>query len=118
MPRFVILRHEMPPEATRASHWDLMFESGPTLRTWAVEAVPDLECEQIATPLPDHRVDYLMYEGPVSGNRGSVARWDEGTFETLQNDGEAFVVRVTGKRLCGTIDLRAAAACRYRYVAE
>jgi hypothetical protein len=118
MPRFVILRHELPPEATRGSHWDLMFEAGATLRTWSLETAPDLADEQVATPLPDHRREYLTYEGPVSGNRGSVARWDEGTFEVLGDDDEAFVVEVAGRRLHGRIMLTKTTACRYRFEAD
>lgn len=103
MPRYVILRHELPPGNERASHYDVMFDTGETLRTWAIDAPPDLPQEQPAQKLPDHRRDYLTYEGPVSGNRGSVTRWDEGDYETKTDDGQAFVVEVTGQRLCGMI---------------
>lgn len=39
-----------------------------------------------AEPLPDHRLFYLDYEGPVSGNRGVVTQWDKGIFEWIQHE--------------------------------
>ena len=121
--RYVVLRHETPPGASRPSHWDLMFEVDPVadLRTWAIELPPDSATAQAALALPDHRREYLTYEGPVSGNRGNVARWDEGTYEILPPPSEApdaFVVRVTGQRLRGIVTITAGEALRYAYRAE
>jgi hypothetical protein len=101
--RFVILRHETPPGAERSSHYDLMFDAGPALRTWAVAAAPDTPGEQPAEALADHRREYLTYEGPLSGNRGSVTRWDEGEYELLADDTTAFAAKITGRRLHGEI---------------
>ena len=42
-------------------------------------AVGEFEVEVIAP----HRREYLQYEGPVSGNRGSVTRVDEGRHRAL-----------------------------------
>ena len=53
-------------------HWDLMLDTGETLRTWRLE--PALPGVIRAEPLGNHRRAYLDYEGPVSGNRGSVQR--------------------------------------------
>ena len=75
MPRFVILEHDHPHR-----HWDFMLETDGVLRAWRLAQPPlpgsiiDAEC------IFDHRLIYLDYEGPVSGNRGSVVRWDTGTF--------------------------------------
>jgi hypothetical protein len=100
-----------------------MFEVDPVadLRTWAIELPPDSATAQAALALPDHRREYLTYEGPVSGNRGNVARWDEGTYEILPPPSEApdaFVVRVTGQRLRGIVTITAGEALRYAYRAE
>jgi hypothetical protein len=76
MPRFVILEHDHPER-----HWDLMLEAGDVLRTWRLHAPPAPEQAVAATPSFDHRLVYLDYEGPISGGRGSVQRWDAGTFE-------------------------------------
>ena len=76
MPRFVILEHDHPH-----LHWDLMLEVAGVLRTWRLAIPPRPGATGEATPLGDHRIAYLDYEGPVSGNRGAVRRWDAGAFE-------------------------------------
>lgn len=138
MPRYVILRHELPPESGRASHWDVMLEdraaSGEVvLKTWAVERSPDDRTPQIALLLPDHRAAYLSYEGPISGGRGEVTRWDEGSFDTgntgdagstgrsLDLSGDEIAVTVVGRRLNGRISLNRLSEperFEYRYTAE
>jgi hypothetical protein len=51
---------------------------------------------------------YLDYEGPVSGGRGRVERWDGGTY-TLQDETERRIeLRLDGGRLCGTAVIRRA----------
>lgn len=76
MPRFVILEHDYPE-----LHWDLMLEAGEVLHTWRLAQAPENSAEAIpATALGDHRRLYLDYEGPVSGGRGTVRRWDAGEF--------------------------------------
>jgi hypothetical protein len=81
MPRFVILHHQLPEDAGRASHWDLMFECGDALHTWALAREPEPGGAGEAAELAAHRLAYLDYEGPVSGGRGSVVRWDAGLYE-------------------------------------
>ena len=71
--RFVVLFHRLPPSAGRASHWDWMIEEGDALATWALVQWPDGRGVP-ARRLADHRRHYLTYEGPVSGNRGTVRR--------------------------------------------
>ena len=76
--RYVILHHQGIPDP----HYDLMFEREPggpllTLRSpsWPILKPTPVE------PLPDHRRDYLDYEGPVSNNRGDVRRVQSGTYQ-------------------------------------
>jgi len=77
MPRFVILEHDHP-----SLHWDLMLEAGGVLQTWRLANSPEMGSSPIeAMALGDHRIGYLEYEGPVSGNRGTVRRWDAGVFD-------------------------------------
>jgi hypothetical protein len=76
MPRFVILEHDHPE-----LHWDLMLEAGGVLRTWRLAQPPTAGAAIKAVALGDHRLHYLDYEGPVSGGRGTVTRWDRGTYE-------------------------------------
>lgn len=73
--RFAILRHDFPD-----LHWDLLLEAGDSCRTWRLSAVPQVDVDIAATPIADHRLLYLDYEGPVSGNRGIVECWDRGLF--------------------------------------
>ncbi len=100
MLRFVVLTHDYPDW-----HWDFMLESAGVLRTWRLEQTPNLSSSVKATPLPDHRIFYLEYEGPVSGQRGHVQRWDQGHYELLsETDGNLTIV-VHGTRLQGQIRL-------------
>src|SRR5690606_11950566 len=87
-PRFVFLRHEVPAEFPRGSHFDLMFEVDGSLRTWAVSELPTLGgLAVVATPLAPHRIAYLDYEGPVSRGRGTVRRIARGSCELLSESG-------------------------------
>jgi hypothetical protein len=96
MPRFVVLTHDHP-----FLHWDLMLEQGEILRTWRLAQPPDAEGPIDAEALPDHRLAYLDYEGPVSGGRGTVERWDVGTYELVQFAADRLQVRFAGRRLSG-----------------
>jgi len=99
MPQYVILRHECPADYGRPSHWDFMLESGPVLRTWALETLPrEGECG-IAEALSDHRLAYLDYEGPISRGRGSVTRWDAGTYRIVHETNDELVVELHGAQL-------------------
>lgn len=100
MPHFVVLEHDHP-----STHWDLMFETGSTLRTWRLASVPTPGNTVEATALADHRLLYLDYEGPISGNRGRVLRWDFGTFEAREWSEKRIVAELQGTRLCGTLTL-------------
>lgn len=105
MPRFVILLHEMPPESERPTHWDLMLEAGGALRTWALDEEPRATATIAALQLADHRLAYLDYEGPVSGNRGAVTRVAAGSYELLLDDTDRIVVRLEGEKVQGELEL-------------
>lgn len=108
MPRFVILRHDLPPGHGRGSHFDLMLEVGGALRTWSLPELPAAGIVVQAEALPDHRLAYLDYEGPISGNRGSVSRVEEGEFEVVEETGGLLRVHLAGKSLRGILELRQA----------
>lgn len=114
MPRFVLLRHETPPGYLRGSHWDLMFEHQGALRTWALDELPTADQAVTAEQLADHRLAYLDYEGPVSGDRGEVRREDSGEYETLEDTPERFVVLLHGQTLQGRWELLCEADGRRR----
>ncbi len=105
MTRFVILEHHSP----RGLHWDFLLQRGESLATWALAQAPVPQAAIAAQALPDHRLVYLDYEGPISGGRGTVVRWDWGTFEAVQWDAQAAVVLLWGTRLCGEVRLTRAA---------
>jgi hypothetical protein len=103
--RYVILEHDHPQ-----LHWDLMLEAGDVLRTWRL-ARPPRQGETVAAEAAfDHRPFYLDYEGPVSGNRGTVVRWDAGTFTWLEEGEDRVAVRLHGQRLRGEAMLRRGSA--------
>ncbi len=103
--RFVILLHQTPPGYARGTHWDLMFEQGAALRTWALADEPRAGATIDAEQLPDHRIEYLDYEGPVSGDRGHVTQWDRGTFALESDTAEEFAAIVSGQWLRGRVRL-------------
>jgi hypothetical protein len=101
MSRFVLLEHTW-----NGVHWDFMLEVGEVLRTWAIDSPIVLGESLKARALNDHRKFYLDYEGPISGDRGSVRRVDTGTFRVLIWDQDHVRVEVRGSQLVGDIDLR------------
>jgi len=103
--RYVILEHDHPQR-----HWDFMLEVGDVLRTWRLASPPQLGGTVSAEASFDHRPFYLDYEGPVSGDRGTVVRWDAGTFTRLEEAEDRVVVRLQGRRLDGEAVLSRKAA--------
>jgi hypothetical protein len=82
-----------------------MLEASGSLRTWRL-AVPPLQGQLVpATGIGDHRLAYLHYEGPVSGGRGQVRRWDGGNFEWVEQNERLVVVRLAGVKLQGRLGL-------------
>lgn len=119
MPRFVLLTHDHP-----TWHWDFMLEHEGHLRTWRLDSDPQSPGLIRITQLPDHRLIYLDYEGPVSQQRGTVQRWDRGEYQVIQptnslpagesvNDvqaaDEVLIVRLKGAVLRGRATLRTTA---------
>src|SRR5262245_15334479 len=101
MPRFAILDHDYP-----IPHWDLCLEAGDVLRSWRLLAPLQPGITVLAEPTGAHRLFYLDYEGPVSGNRGTVVGVDCGTFATQVDDPEFVSLRLAGQRFVGRITLR------------
>ena len=80
--RYVVLRHEGVPEP----HFDLMLEmvTGQPLATWRCPEWPLTRRVRIAR-LADHRPEYLVYEGPLSGDRGRVTRVQAGAYRMTRD---------------------------------
>ena len=106
MPRFVILRHELPPSQDRISHFDFMLEMGSVLRTWSHLEMPAEGTTIRFDALPDHRLAYLEYEGPVSDNRGSVKQVEAGNYETVEESETQLRYRLKGRLLSGLLSLQ------------
>ena len=107
MPQFVLLYHECISGVPRATHWDLMLQENGVLRTWVLN---DLQAVLAGMPvpveeIPPHRLDYLEIEGPLTGNRGSVARVDRGMIERMEATDLRIAVQVCGQRIRGTFEL-------------
>lgn len=97
-PRYVLLEHRW-----NGVHYDLMLEHQGWLRTWKmVEALRT--GDQPVTALPRHRLAYLEYEGPVSGDRGTVRQVAAGTFEGHACEESEISVQLSGT-LQGTLRL-------------
>ena len=116
MPRFVLLRHERPPESGKPSHWDLMLEQGGALLTWSLAELPGAwkgepdgadasEHQILATRLADHRLAYLDYEGAVSNGRGHVKRVAQGVYSILAQSDAQLDVRMDGETVEGRVRL-------------
>lgn len=130
MPCFVLLYHECPPNYERPSHWDLMFEFGDVLRTWALEQLPGdwqaahsqtittiANCRSLAEKntvaaiqLGDHRRDYLHLEGPLSGNRGNVIRVAAGAYRSESYSPDCWRIAIAGSELSGKLTLTRSSA--------
>jgi len=94
--KYVILVHDHP-----FLHWDLMLEQNGVLQSWRLHAEPMSQTEIAAETLPDHRLAYLEYEGPVSDDRGTVSRWDRGHYSVLQQNEDSLAVQLAGEKLNG-----------------
>ena len=82
-----------------------MLEAGAVLKTWALPEPPrpgvEMECEALG----DHRLAYLDYEGPISGDRGSVVRWDRGEYAVERQSDTEWVITLAGEKLTGRATL-------------
>jgi hypothetical protein len=106
-PRFVLLEH-----TCETPHFDFMLEAGGRLMTWRLAHPPVPGQEQEAERIGNHRLLYLDYEGPLSGGRGHVRRWDHGTFAGEVND-SPIRIQLRGAKLQGQVVLEQADGDRW-----
>ena len=110
---FAILEHDHPH-----LHWDFFLETPTALRSWRLERMPDCAGVVNADALSDHRKAYLDYEGPVSGDRGSVSRIDRGEFDLISSTEHEVTVRLHGQRLRGIARLTKSLDASVRWTFE
>ncbi|MCL2701560.1 MAG: hypothetical protein FWE88_07685 [Phycisphaerae bacterium] len=113
-PSFVILFHA----ETKNDHLDLLLElqAGGPLASWRLETVSenlDGFSRVQAERRPDHRREYLAYEGPVSGGRGRVRRVDGGTMHVIAQSPGLVEFSLAGQRLRGRFTLHHVEAERW-----
>lgn len=109
----VLLRHDTPDGQ---SHYDWMIERGGFLMTFRVlERIDRPTARFEAMPLADHRREYLEYEGPVAGGRGTVTRVAAGTLEILQDESDRLRVRGTLGDAAGAFQGRAGREGRWEF---
>ena len=110
--RFVVQRHR-----ARRLHYDLRFEIGGVLVSWAVPNGPTLDpsVRRLAVHVEDHPIEYLDFEGVIPAGEyggGDVIVWDLGTWEPHATEDPAAAVAagelhvdVSGHKLRGRLIL-------------
>lgn len=84
-----------------------MLEDGDVLLTWQLPREPSARgvLPMSAKRIGDHRKLYLDYEGPVSGDRGFVTRFDGGALQMLERSEVAVRFVLSGSKLAGRFSL-------------
>lgn len=99
MTRFALLYHDHP-----TPHYDFMLERQGVLWTWRVPVLFEDGVPLVAERIGDHRLHYLAYEGPVSGDRGTVTCVDRGNLQWLDVTEQVLRVHLSGTTLRGIVE--------------
>lgn len=102
--RFALVWH-VPAANELAPHWDLLLEQGAVLWSWRLPQLPHGSTSVSAERTPDHRLLYLDYSGPLTGDRGIVERRDGGELEVHAWSEQEIRGRLHGRDLHGEFHL-------------
>ena len=100
-PRFVVQEHH-----ATALHWDLRLEREGVLASWAVPKgiPPDPRVDHLAVRTEDHPMQYLDFHGDIplgSYGGGTMAIWDQGTYDVEKFSEREVMVVLHGQRVDG-----------------
>jgi len=108
--RFVVQKH-----AARRLHYDFRLELDGVLKSWAVPKGPSLVPgdRRLAVQTEDHPLEYAGFEGVIPRGEyggGTVAVWDEGTWEPIGDPHRGLekgelTFRLAGRKLRGRFHL-------------
>lgn len=115
MPRYVVLRHEPSPGKKFSAHFDLMLERDGALWTWALPELPVAGQAVWGRRLDDHRLAYLDYEGPISGDRGAVRRIAAGEYVLRNAAPDRLEAELRGAGFSGILALEREVESPYRW---
>ena len=78
------------------------------LKTFRLDRPPEdlLKGPASATPIADHPIRFVTYQGPVNTGQGSVRIADQGIYSTLDQTGQLWDMEWTGTILTGRFRLR------------
>jgi hypothetical protein len=109
-PRYVVQHHT----GREPEHYDLMLQRGDILWTWQLAQPPGATAQE-ALHIFDHRLDYLTYEGPISGERGHCRIIDSGLLRWLAVADDCVAFELKDGVSAGRYELRLADEAESRW---
>ncbi len=118
MPRFVILLHRPAPNSNEPPHYDFMLEvtTEGVLATWRWNAIPTDSEDFTGVSLEAHRLEYLEYEGEISGNRGSVERKVQGSYSPeIKSELTEWTIRLSSSMMAGDLHAQRVSESEWKF---